>query len=44
VTHGTYERQNTSGGVTEHGAYLRVWERQPDGGWRILLDAQKPTP
>jgi ketosteroid isomerase-like protein len=44
VTHGTYERQNASGGVTEHGAYLRVWERQPDGGWRILLDAQKPTP
>jgi ketosteroid isomerase-like protein len=42
AAYGTYERQNPSGGVVEGGTYLRVWERQPDGGWRILVDAQRP--
>lgn len=43
VTYGAYERRNASGGVTEGGNFVRVWERQPDGGWRILLDALSPV-
>ena len=42
VAYGAYERRNASGGITEEGNYVRVWERQPDGGWRILLDATAP--
>jgi ketosteroid isomerase-like protein len=39
VAYGAYERSNAAGALTESGNYVRVWERQPDGGWRILLDA-----
>jgi ketosteroid isomerase-like protein len=43
VTYGLYERRNATGGVTEWGSFVRAWERQPDGGWRILLDALSPS-
>jgi ketosteroid isomerase-like protein len=42
VAYGAYERSNAAGALTESGNYVRVWERQPDGGWRILLDASAP--
>ena len=43
VTYGMYERQNATGGVVEQGNWIRVWERQPDGAWRVLLDASAPA-
>lgn len=43
VTYGVYERQDAaSGRVVEAGNFVRAWERQADGGWRILLDAAAP--
>jgi hypothetical protein len=42
VTFGLYEWRNAAGGVTEAGNFVRAWERQPDGGWRILLEAMAP--
>jgi len=42
VAYGAYERRTKAGALTEEGNYVRVWERQPDGGWRILLDATAP--
>ncbi|AHG88290.1 hypothetical protein J421_0753 [Gemmatirosa kalamazoonensis] len=42
VAYGAYERRTAAGALTEEGNYVRVWERQPDGGWRILLDATAP--
>ena len=40
VAYGTYERRDASNAVVASGGYIRVWERQPDGGWRIVLDAE----
>ncbi|MBV9879546.1 MAG: hypothetical protein JO180_03580 [Gemmatirosa sp.] len=42
VTNGVYERRDAADAIIESGNYLRVWERQPDGGWRVLLDAATP--
>jgi ketosteroid isomerase-like protein len=28
----------------ENGAYLRIWKRLPEGGWRIVLDLAAPAP
>src|SRR5262249_36581363 len=28
----------------ESGAYLRIWKRLPEGGWKIVLDLASPTP
>jgi ketosteroid isomerase-like protein len=30
--------------VTRSGRYLTVWKRQPDGVWRIRVDAIVPDP
>jgi ketosteroid isomerase-like protein len=40
VAYGIYERRDASNAVVASGGYIRVWERQPDGGWRIVLDAE----
>jgi len=28
----------------ENGAYLRIWKRLPEGGWKVVLDLQSPAP
>ncbi len=40
--YGVYEKRNAAEVPVEAGNFVRVWERQPDGGWRILLDAAAP--
>lgn len=40
VAYGSYDRRDAANNVVGQGGYIRVWERQPDGGWRIVLDAE----
>ena len=28
----------------ENGAYLRIWKRLPEGGWKVVLDLASPAP
>lgn len=28
----------------ENGAYLRIWKRLPEGGWKVVLDLASPSP
>ena len=28
--------------VLEHGRYLTIWQRQPDGGWKVAVDTGVP--
>jgi ketosteroid isomerase-like protein len=28
----------------ENGAYMRIWKRLPEGGWKVVLDLQSPAP
>ena len=37
---GSYDATYTSGGraVREHGKYLAVWKKQPNGAWRVVAD------
>lgn len=37
--YGTYQRK---GEKAESGAYLRVWEREPESGWRLALEVLSP--
>lgn len=39
--YGSYEQ--TNGEAKESGNYLRIWRRDPRGGWRIALDIASPT-
>ena len=35
---------STSGGNTRSGTYMTVWEKQPDGSWKVLFDTGDPDP
>src|SRR5205823_4922251 len=46
-TYGSYSDQyKTKSGkdTTEHGAYVTVWKKQPDGSWKFLADGGVTTP
>lgn len=30
--------------ITSSGHYMEVWEHEPDGSWKILIDAGQPDP
>lgn len=36
--------EGAEGEVLGHGMYLTVWERQPDGGWKVAVDIGSPAP
>ena len=38
----TYGRYALAGAMPEHGYYVRVWSRSPDGVWRVALDVTQP--
>jgi len=41
---GSYDATYTPGdhAVREHGKYLAVWRKQPDGAWRVAVDMYNP--
>ncbi len=42
-TYGRYELKNAETTV-EKGHYMRVWQRDADGDWRLVLDVNNPLP
>ena len=43
--YGVYElREATQAGPTEGGNYLRIWRRDRDGKWKVVLDLLSPIP
>jgi ketosteroid isomerase-like protein len=46
-TWGFYEvraRQPDGTTLTGHGKYTTIWEKQPDGLWKVILDTGNPGP
>jgi ketosteroid isomerase-like protein len=43
-TYGTYEFKAADGKSSEAGNYLRIWKRQADGHWKVVLDLLSPIP
>jgi ketosteroid isomerase-like protein len=43
-TYGSYNFQSSEGKAAESGNYLRIWKRQADGKWRVVLDLLNPIP
>ena len=35
---------STGSGNTRHGNYMTVWEKQPDGAWKVLFDTGDADP
>ncbi|MGO4706379.1 DUF4440 domain-containing protein [Microvirga sp. 2MCAF38] len=33
-----------NGEVKQHGAYVTIWKKQPDGSWKYVLDGGGPVP
>ena len=46
LTYGHYEwkKNATDDKPSETGYYAKFWKKQPDGAWKIVLDALLPTP
>jgi ketosteroid isomerase-like protein len=42
--YGTYEFKAADGKSSEAGNYLRIWKRQADGHWKVVLDLLSPVP
>jgi len=42
-THGTYEVADDTKNVTEHGSYVRIWQKQ-GVEWRIVMDVTNAHP
>jgi ketosteroid isomerase-like protein len=40
----TWTNQQTRQPTTQYGTYLTVWQKQPDGRWRVLEDFMSPGP
>ena len=43
-TYGTYEFKSADGKSSEAGNYLRIWKRQTDGKWKVVLDLLDTIP
>ncbi len=43
-SYGSYELKASDGKQAESGNYLRIWKRQPDGKWKVVLDLLNPMP
>ena len=44
-TYGTYDLKGASGDQKpEHGNYVRVWKRQVNGRWKVVIDILNPMP
>ncbi|MDT4895682.1 MAG: hypothetical protein QOH25_759 [Acidobacteriota bacterium] len=43
-TYGTYEFKASDGKAAENGNYLRIWKRQTNGKWKVVLDLLNPIP
>jgi ketosteroid isomerase-like protein len=45
-TYGSYElrENNTTTAAVEKGYFVRVWKRNKDGKWRVVLDTTNPLP
>lgn len=39
-----YLPSNADAQLTEYSHYLRIWKKQPNGQWRVVLDLATPTP
>jgi ketosteroid isomerase-like protein len=42
-SYGSYEFK-AGDGKAESGNYLRIWKKQPDGKWKVMLDLLNPIP
>jgi ketosteroid isomerase-like protein len=43
-SYGSYELKASEGLAAESGNYLRIWKRQSDGKWKVVLDLLNPIP
>jgi ketosteroid isomerase-like protein len=43
-TYGSYELKAADGKGVESGNYLRIWKRQVEGKWKVVLDILNPVP
>ncbi len=43
-SYGAYEFKAADGKGSEEGNYLRIWKRQGDGKWKVVLDLLNPIP
>ncbi|HKP85724.1 MAG TPA: DUF4440 domain-containing protein [Blastocatellia bacterium] len=43
-TYGIAERKAKGASKTEYFNYLRIWKRQSDGAWKVVLDVFNPCP
>jgi hypothetical protein len=44
-TYGSYDLQSVKGAASrEKGYYVRVWKREADGEWKVVLDVTSPIP
>ena len=44
-TYGTYDlKAGIDGKLVESGNYMRIWKKQLNGKWRIVLDLLNPIP
>ncbi len=41
-SYGRYELKASEGFAPESGSYLRIWKKQPDGKWKVVLDLLNP--
>ena len=45
-TYGTCESRNSDATerIVERSSFVRIWRKQPDGGWKVVLDISIPIP
>jgi ketosteroid isomerase-like protein len=43
-TYGSFEFKGSGAGETESGSYMRVWKKQADGKWKVVLDIFNEQP